>query len=363
MKNTFGNNISLTLFGESHGAMIGCVLDGLAPGLEVNEDSIRCQLSLRRPAGGIGTTRVETDQFQIVSGLKDGKTSGTPLCILIPNADVIEKDYVNLKNIARPGHADYAAYVKYHGFADGRGGGHQSGRLTAPIVAAGAILLDALRKKGVVIGTHIVRLAGISDRRFNDLQADLPLLNSRRFAVLDESAGKQMKAAILAAKQDGDSVGGILETAVYGLPAGLGEPWFDTLEGLLSHALFSIPAIKGVEFGEGFAMADLRGSAANDAFRVEDGKVVTATNRNGGINGGISNGMPLVFRCAVKPTPSIARPQQTVDYVNLTAREIQIQGRHDPAIVPRARVVVDSLSALVLADLLAAHFGTDWLAN
>ena len=362
MKNSFGNNIILTLFGESHGEMIGCVLDGLTPGLYVDEDFLRFQLALRRPDGELGTARVEPDTFRIVSGVKDGKTTGTPLCILIENTAARSEDYVNLKNLARPGHADYAAYVKSRGFADLRGGGHFSGRLTAPLVAAGAILLQTLRKKGVVIGTHISRLAGVDDRAFCDLAEELPLLNERRFAVLDEIRGEQMKAAVLAAKQDGDSVGGILETAVLGLPAGLGEPWFDTLEGLLSHALFSIPAVKGVEFGDGFRLADLRGSEANDPWRTDGETLVTATNRSGGIHGGITNGMPLVFRCAVKPTPSIAKPQETVDYVNLSNATIQIAGRHDPTIVPRARVVVDSLTALVLADLLTGRYGTDWLA-
>lgn len=363
MKNSFGNNVILTLFGESHGEMIGCVLDGLAPGLCVDEDFIRFQLTLRKPDGELGTARVEPDAFRIVSGVQQGKTTGTPLCILIPNADVRSEHYVNLSNLARPGHADYAAYVRSHGFADLRGGGHSSGRLTAPLVAAGAILLQALREKGVVIGTHISRLSGVDDRKFSELGKDLPLLNTRRFAVLDETRGEQMKAAVLAAKRDGDSVGGMLETAVLGLPAGLGEPWFDTLEGLLSHALFSIPAVKGVEFGDGFRLADLRGSEANDPWRMDGAMPVTVTNRSGGIHGGISNGMPLLFRCAVKPTPSIAKPQETIDYVNLTNAVIQVSGRHDPTIVPRARVVIDSMVAFVLADLLTGRYGADWLAS
>lgn len=363
MKNTFGNNLTMTLFGESHGEQIGCVLDGLAAGLPVDEDFIRTQLALRRPEGDTATARVEQDEFRIVSGVYQSRTTGTPLCLLIPNTQARSKDYVNLSGIARPSHADYTQFEKSHGFADLRGGGHASGRLTAPLVAAGAILIAALREKGILIGTHIAQIAGKSDRAFSDLSGDIALLNERRFAVLDEDAEEKMKAAILTAKADDDSVGGVLETAVTGVPAGLGEPWFDSLEGLLSHAMFSVPAVKGVEFGDGFSLADMRGSEANDAFRIDGGRVVTATNHSGGIGGGISNGMPLLFRCAIKPTPSIARPQDTVDYVNLQETTVCISGRHDPCIVPRARVVVDSLTALVLADCLAGRYGTDWLTS
>lgn len=358
MKNTFGNNLTLTLFGESHGAQIGCVLDGLPSGLPVEEDFVRAQLALRRPFGDISTARVEPDAFSIVSGVWQGKTTGTPLCILIENHNVRSNDYVNL--LARPGHADYTGYLKYHGFADPRGGGHFSGRLTAPLVAAGAILLPSLREKGIRIGTHIAQLAGVSDRPFSDLPSELPLLNEKQFAVLDDAAGARMQDAILAAKNEQDSVGGILETAVCGLPGGVGEPWFDSLEGLLAHALFSIPGVKGVEFGDGFRLAELRGSEANDGFITENGVVRTKTNRSGGINGGISNGMPLLFRCAVKPTPSIGKPQELLDYVNNVTTSDSISGRHDPAIVHRARVVVDSLTAFVLFDLLISRYGFDW---
>lgn len=361
MKNTFGNALSVTIFGESHGAAIGAVIDGLAPGLAVDEGFIRHQLSLRRPAGRISTARREADEFQILSGVYEGRTTGSSLCIVIPNADTKSGDYQT--EIARPGHADYTAECKYHGYQDARGGGHFSGRVTAALVAAGAILIPALKGKGITIGTHVARCAGVNDAPFafdeSELKAQLLDLNEIPFAVLDASAGEQMQAAIDAARADGDSVGGVLETAIVGLPAGIGEPWFDSIEGLLSHALFSIPAVKGVEFGDGFALADRKGSEANDAFVVEDGLVLTKTNHNGGINGGIANGMPVVFRCAIKPTPTIAKVQHTIDMKKKTNVEYGGRGRHDPCIVHRARVVVDSVAALVVADLLTQRYGTE----
>lgn len=361
MKNTFGSSVAVTLFGESHGAAVGAVLDGMAPGVPVDEGFIARQLELRRPFGTISTARREPDAFEIVSGVFEGRTTGTPLCILIRNTDVNSAAYD--RDLARPGHADYTARAKYHGFADYRGGGHFSGRVTAALVAVGAIALKALWGRGIAVGTHIARCGGIADRGFADLDADLAALAEKRFAVLDDARGEAMRAAIEAAAAEGDSVGGVLETAVTGLPAGVGEPWFDTLEGQLAHILFSIPAVKGVEFGDGFAMADLRGSACNDAFCTENGAVRTVSNHNGGINGGISNGMPLLLRCAVKPTPSIRKPQETVNLTTGERVELELGGRHDPAIVHRARAVVDSAVALTLCDALALRFGTDYLAG
>lgn len=362
MKNTFGNNISLTLFGESHGPAIGAVLDGLPPGLTVNEEQIHHQLTLRRPSGELSTPRVERDEIRIISGVWAGKTTGTPLCLVIENSDTQSKDYAEMRTKARPGHADFATHAKYHGFQDVRGGGHFSGRLTAAVVAACAILVAALRAKGITIGTHISRCGGVDDRGFNDLASDIELLGGKAFAVLDDTAGAAMQQAILAAKAAKDSVGGVLETAVYGLPAGLGEPWFDSMESQLAHALFAIPAVKGVEFGDGFGLCDLRGSQANDAFAMENGRVITLTNHNGGLNGGLTNGMPLLFKCAVKPTSTIGQTQRTVDLQALQDTTITAAGRHDPCIVHRARVVVDSLTALVLCDALTGRFGTDFLA-
>lgn len=318
MKNTLGSSVSITLFGESHGEAIGAILDGIAPGIEVDETYIARSLSLRRPAGKISTKRVEPDRFRIVSGVYEGRTTGTPICILIPNENTKSRDYAATRFLARPGHADFAAYCKYHGFEDPRGGGHFSGRITAALVAAGAVVIPALARKGIRIGTHIARCAGIPDRNFGSspqaLMDDIESLSRSTLAVLDPGAADRMRAAMEQAADEGDSVGGILETIVTGMPAGVGEPWFDSLESTLSHALFSIPAVKGVEFGDGFRMPQMRGSEANDSFAMCDGKVVTRTNHNGGINGGISNGMPILFRCAVKPTPSIYKEQETVDF-------------------------------------------------
>ena len=361
MKNTFGNALTLTLFGESHGEGIGCVLDGLAPGMEVNLDEIREALSKRRPSGKISTGRSEPDEFRIVSGVWEGKTTGTPLCILIPNVAQRSKDY-DRKPAYRPGHADFTADMKYHGFQDVRGGGHFSGRITAPLVAAGAILRSALAKKGIVIGTHIASIHGVKDTPFAGTREEMAHLEEVAFPTLSPEAGEKMQAEILAAREAGDSVGGTLETYVAGLPAGVGEPWFDTVESLLSHAIFSIPAIKGIEFGAGFGFAELRGSEANDAFYAEDGVICTRTNQNGGINGGITNGMPLVFRTVVKPTPTISKEQDTVSSATGENCKLSSGGRHDPCIVHRARIVQDSVTALVLCDALTARFGTDWLA-
>ena len=246
-------------------------------------------------------------------------------------------------------------------YEDRRGGGHFSGRITAALVAAAAIVIYALKQKGIFIGTHILECAGVADRTFDNLKEDIFALEDKLFASLSEEQGEKMQENILKAKENLDSVGGILQTAVIGMPAGVGEPWFDTVEGVLAHGLFSIPAIKGVEFGSGFAFADMKGSEANDCFKMENGQAVTITNNNGGINGGITNGMPIVFSCAVKPTPSIAKEQQTVDFTKNEDIKLKINGRHDPCIVHRARVVVDSVTALVLADFLTGRFGTDWL--
>lgn len=360
MKNTFGNNLSVTVFGESHGKAIGAVIDGLSPGISVEESVIKEMLSKRRPSGEISTARAEQDEFVIQSGVFNGKTTGTPLCILIPNTDTRSHDYSETRWLARPSHADYTANCKYHGFEDYRGGGHFSGRVTAALVAAGAIVIPALNKMGIRLGTHIKSCAGVSDREFGDLNKDLELLSKIDFAVLDDGVGEIMKAKILQAKQKGDSVGGILETAVTGLKAGLGEPWFDTVEGRLSHAIFSVPAVKGIEFGAGFAFAEMTGSRANDSFCVEGTEIKTLTNNSGGINGGISNGMPITFKTVIRPTPTIALQQSTVNFKEKIEANISATGRHDPCIVHRARAVIDAVTALTVADLLADRYGNDW---
>ncbi len=363
MKNTFGESVAVTLFGESHGSAIGAILDGLAPGIAVDEEFIAKQMDLRRSVSALSTARKEADKVRIVSGVYNGLTTGTPIALMIENGDTHSKDYEALKTVARPGHADYTAYCKYHGFSDTRGGGHFSGRITAGLVAAGAIAISALAGLGIHIGTHIAKCGGVSDRNFEDLKKDISALSDMPFAVLDEERAESMKAEIEKAKSEGDSVGGVLETAVIGLPAGVGEPWFDTLESVLAHGIFAIPAVKGLEFGAGFAMADMRGSEANDPFRLDGEYIETTSNNNGGILGGISSGMPIIFRTAIKPTPSIYKAQNTVDFVNMENRELVIHGRHDPAIVHRARVVVDSMTALILCDMLALRFGTDFLRN
>ena len=361
MKNIFGTSVAVTLFGESHGEYIGATIDGLAPGIEIHHEYISHMLTQRRPAGKISTPRKEKDEYKIVSGVVNGKTTGTPLTILIPNENVKSGDYAQMKTVARPSHADYTADCKYHGFQDSRGGGHFSGRITAALVAAGAICKCALEQKGIIIGTHVKKCAGIWDREFEDLSSDIQILNKSTFAVLDEARGEKMQEAILAAASEGDSVGGVLETAIIGMPVGVGEPWFDTVESMLSHMLFSIPAVKGVEFGAGFAIADMRGSKANDPLRTEHGAVVSTSNNNGGINGGITNGMPILFRTAIKPTPTIFKPQDTIDFSTMTDAVLEPKGRHDPAIVHRARIVQDAAAAIVLCDALALRYGTDWL--
>lgn len=357
MKNTFGQSIGVTVFGESHGEAIGAVIDGLAPGITVDNDFIAHQLSKRRPQGKTDTPRVEKDEYKILSGVFNGKTTGTPVAIVIPNENTKSKDYCY--GVARPSHADYSAFCKYHGYEDYRGGGHFSGRITAAVVAAGAIAIKALEGLNIKIGTHILKCAGVSDRAFGDLDSDINHLNKATFPTLCEDAEAKMTEKILKARESCDSVGGVLQTVVTGMPAGVGEPWFDSVESVLSHALFSIGGVKGVEFGAGFAMADMTGSEANDAFEVSNGEILTKTNNNGGINGGITNGMPIKFSVAVKPTPSIAQKQSTVDFLKNEDRELEIKGRHDPAIVRRACVVVDSITALTLADMLAQRYGTD----
>lgn len=376
MKNTFGNAISLTIFGESHGPAVGAVLDGMPAGLAVDEAFVAACMDQRRARGdGLSTARTEADTVRFLSGVYEGHTTGTPIALEIANENTRSGDYAKTAALLRPGHADYTAYAKYHGYQDARGGGHFSGRITAGLVAAGALCLSALAGCGVRIGTHLYRCAGIADTPFcgvdnsctgpsaEPLVRQLDTLAARTgFAVLDASVEQPMKDAIRAAAAAADSVGGILETAVVGLPAGLGEPFFDSVESELAHMAFSIPAVKGIEFGAGFAFAGLRGSKANDAFRMDaaTGRVYTETNRNAGINGGITNGMPIVFRTAVKPTPSIYQPQSTVNYTDKSDAILQIQGRHDPCIVPRAAIVQSCGAALVVADLLAGRYGDGW---
>ncbi|MGN0448257.1 MAG: chorismate synthase [Acutalibacteraceae bacterium] len=363
MKNVFGNNFTLTLFGESHGAAIGCVLDGVPSGIEVDEEFIFAQMEKRKGINQISTKRREADKVKILSGVFFGKTTGTPICFLIENGDTKSKDYSKTATVARPGHADFTAQMRYGGFQDFRGGGHFSGRLTAPIVAAGALAVSMLKSKGIRIGTHISSCKDICDRKFENLCEDIEKLDTLTLPVLCEKAREDILSLITETAKEGDSVGGILETVAVGLPAGVGEPWFDTVESVLSHGLFSIPAVKGVEFGSGFDFCKMYGSQANDPFYFDGETVKTKTNNNGGINGGITNGMPLQFKVAIKPTPSIYKKQDTVDFKKMENTTLQIEGRHDPAIIHRAVVVVNSITAITLCDLLITRFGTDFFGK
>ena len=363
MKNTFGSQLSVTIFGESHGEAVGAVIDGIAPGIFVDMDYVTRRMEERRPSGGISTARKESDRPRIASGVYRGYTTGTPITIIIENENARSRDYESISDIPRPSHADYTAECKYHGYQDHRGGGHFSGRVTAALVAAAAIIRYALEKKGIKIGTHISRIQGVCDRPFDNLEEDIAALDGAEFPTLSAESGERMKELILAVKEDGDSVGGILETAIIGMPRGVGEPWFDTVEGMLAHALFSVPALKGVEFGAGFGFADMLGSVANDPFAMDGENVVTTTNNSGGINGGITNGMPILFRTVIKPTPSIFKPQSSISLKTGKATRMSISGRHDPAIIHRARAVVDAVSVITLADLLVTRYGTDYLAE
>ena len=366
MSSTYGENLKLTIFGQSHSPAIGVTIEGIPAGEKVDLDELQRFLNRRAPGKNAWSTpRKEADAPEILSGLVNGRTCGAPLTAIIRNTNTRPQDYENLALTPRPGHADYTAYAKYHGYQDARGGGHFSGRVTAALVAGGALVLGALNRAGIEIVTHIGRCAGISDAPFAldnpaalAAQAEALLNKSEGFALLDGSVEESMKAAIRAAGAEGDSVGGILETVITGVPAGIGEPFFDSVESEIAHLAFAIPAVKGIEFGAGFAFADLRGSQANDPFTMRDGKVVTATNKNGGINGGIANGMPIVFRTAVKPTPSIYKEQDTVDYIAKADAKLQIKGRHDPCIVPRAAVVQNTLAAFAVLDLLTVRYGT-----
>ena len=354
-----------TIFGESHGPAIGVTLEGVPAGLELDMDFIRSELARRAPGQNAMTTaRKEADEPQILSGVFEGKTTGTPLCAVIFNTDTRSKDYDELRDKPRPAHADFTAHIKYGGFQDVRGGGHFSGRLTAPLCIAGGICAQLLARRGITVAAHIRSIAQVEDRPFSPLgeaRDTLLAVQQAPFPVLEEKAGERMRAEILRAREAGDSVGGVVECIVTGLPAGVGSPMFQGLESHLAAALFAIPAVKGVEFGSGFGAAGMRGSAHNDPFILEDGAIRTASNHAGGILGGISSGMPVVFRAAFKPTPSIAQKQHTVRLSAGTETDLQITGRHDPCIVPRAVPVVEAAAALVLLDALLDR-NTDQIA-
>ena len=356
MSGIYGMNIKMSIYGESHGKAVGVVLDGLPPGLALDEEAIASEMARRAPGqSALTTARKESDAVEIQSGFFNGYTTGTPLCARIANSDQHSKDYSILKDKMRPGHGDYAGNVRYQGYNDYRGGGHFSARLTAPLVFAGAVAKQALAQYGITVGAHILRIHDIVEPSFNPLgesEATLKAIDSKAFPVINDSIGAQMQNCILTAKGVLNSVGGVIELMAINLPAGLGAPYFDSVESRLSQILFSVPAVKGIEFGEGFGFAKLTGAEANDQMHYEDGKVRCYTNHNGGITGGITNGMPLLFRVAMKPTPSISREQKTVSLAEQSDTTLTIVGRHDPCIVQRAIPVIEAVTAWTLWDLL-----------
>ena len=357
MSSSFGEKVKIMVFGQSHSEAIGVVIDGLPVGEEIDMERVQQFMERRAPGrNAYSTPRKEGDVPRVVSGLFEGKTCGAPICAVIENTNTRSKDYDKLKDLPRPGHADFTAWVKYKGANDHRGGGHFSGRLTAPLCFAGAVCMQILERKGIQIGAHILSIKGVKDTPFDEVQIDAETLKtviSKAFPVQDDAAGEEMQAAIAAARANADSVGGVIECAVTGLPIGVGEPMFDGLESRLAAAVFAIPAVKGVEFGKGFGVAALFGSENNDDFIYEaDGTVRTKTNNHGGSLGGISSGMPLVLRAAFKPTPSIGQEQDTISISKRENDKLAIVGRHDPCIVPRAVPCVEAAAAVAILDLI-----------
>ena len=361
MSSVLGKNLKVSVFGQSHSAAIGCCIDGLPAG-EVIDRAELLEFMKRRAPGrhSYSTARTEDDLPEFLAGVLENEagglvTCGTPVMIVIRNKDCRPSDYMTFNDIPRPGHADYAAHMKYKGYQDVRGGGHFSGRLTAPLCAAGGICRQLLERRGILVRAHIYSIGDIFDEPFHPVRIGTggqETAVNGDFPVIDADKGSLMIKAIETCRQAGDSIGGIVECAVTGLPAGLGDPMFEGLENLIAGAVFGIPAVKGIEFGAGFAASRMKGSEHNDPFRMKDGKVATVTNNHGGILGGLSSGMPLLFRVAFKPTPSICQPQESVSYTGRCNTELSVTGRHDPCIVPRAVPVVEAVAAIVLLDLL-----------
>ena len=364
MSSETGKNIKISVFGQSHSEAIGVVVDGIPAGESFDLAPVLEFMKRRAPSGKAYTTmRKETDEPEILSGLlRDEKAEGeiyvscgAPICAVIRNRDTRSADYENLRFVPRPSHADYPAYIKYKGFNDIRGGGQFSGRLTAPLCFAGALCIELLKKRGINVGAHIFSVGDIRDKSFETVALSLNELKAasvKEFPVIEEEAGERMRELIAEAKGRGDSVGGIVECAVTGLPAGLGDPMFDGVENIVSRMLFAIPAVKGVEFGDGFGLSSSFGSLANDPYELREGKILTKTNHNGGILGGITTGMPLIVRAAFKPTPSIALSQDSVDLLSMKEEKLTVKGRHDPCIVPRAVPCVEAAAAIALCDLM-----------
>lgn len=356
MSSTWGNNIKLSIFGESHGRAIGVNIDGLPPGINFDFEEIKFEMNRRAPGKNkISTSRSEGDEIQILSGYFNDKTTGTPLCAMIENTNTKSRDYEKTKDLIRPGHADFTGDEKYLGYNDYRGGGHFSGRLTATICFAGAIAKQILKSKEILIAGHIKSIGHIEDKSFEDIDIDKELLErlkTSKIATIEKEKAVDMENLILDVKKEKDSIGGVIEILVLNPLVGLGNPFFDSIESKISQMIFSIPGVKAIEFGKGFDISKMKGSEANDEFYIEDGKIKTYTNNNGGILGGISNGMPITFKAALKPTPSIGKVQRTVDMSKKENKEIEIVGRHDPCIVIRALPVLEAATALVILDLL-----------
>lgn len=354
MSGSWGNSLKISIFGESHGPAIGITMSGLPSGLALDMELVKLEMQRRAPGrNSLSTPRKEADEPQILSGLYEGRTTGTPLCAIIENRSTRSSDYEELKDLMRPGHGDYPGTIRYQGFQDPRGGGHFSGRITAPLVFAGAVCKQILAESGIRVGAHIQSIGSIRDRSFSlePTTEELEALAQAELPLLDHDRGPAMAQAILDAKADCDSLGGTIECVILGVEPGVGEPFFDSVESVLSHLLFSIPAVKGVEFGAGFESAALTGSQCNDLYYYEGNQVKTRTNRCGGITGGITNGMPILFRVAVRPTASIEKPQETIA-LSGGSRILSIKGRHDPCIVPRAVPVVEAAAAIGILELL-----------
>ena len=356
MRGSFGEHFRLSIFGESHGDAIGIVIDGVPAGFQIDEEEVAFHMHRRAPGHDPSSSpRREADRVRILSGVLNGYATGAPICGLIENTNTRSSDYKELARLMRPGHADYAGYVKYRGFNDPRGGGHFSGRLTAPLVFAGSIARQLLSAHGITIGAHIASIGETDDVPFDPVRVSSEVLDSLHHAavpLLDPSLEATIRAAIADAKASGDSIGGSIECAACGVPAGIGSPFFGSLESVFSQLAFSVPAVKSVSFGSGEAFAHMRGSTANAALCMADGRVTTLTNHNGGVTGGITNGMPVLLRVTVKPTPSIALPQSTVDVTSLSDAFLEIKGRHDPCIVLRAVPVIESVLAIALTELM-----------
>ena len=356
MSGMWGNKLKVSIFGESHGAGIGITIDGLPSGIEIDMEEVLKEMARRAPGKSrLSTARKEGDQPEILSGFFEGKTTGTPLCAVIRNSDQHSKDYGKLKDLMRPGHADYPGFIRYNGFNDYRGGGHFSGRITAPLVFAGAVCKQILNIKGVNVGAHVKSIGTIYDKSFDEVELTKELLDNLKInelPLLCSEKEEMMRNAILEARSDCDSVGGTIECTVIGIDAGVGNPFFDSVESTLAHLMFSVPAVKGIEFGKGFEMSELRGSQCNDEYYYDGDKVKTYTNNNGGITGGITNGMPILFKVGIKPTPSIAKKQRTIDIEEKKESELIIEGRHDPCIVQRAVPVIEAVTAIGILDLV-----------